>query len=193
MFIVIEGIDGSGKTTVSRLLASYLRRRNYSVFLTFEPTDGPIGKVIRNYLSSAKERDLVYEALLFAADRRWHVVNVISPALKKYDFVISDRYVYSSYAYQQSEDTPLDWLVEINRGIIVPNVAVFLDVMPEECIRRLKNKSASLTLLENIDTLRRTYENYMYIVERFNMIKVNANKPPNNVLSDILKILNIKG
>lgn len=190
MFIVIEGLDGSGKTTISKLLYDYLTKKNYKVLLTSEPTDGPIGRIIKKYLAKSKhKRDHILEALLFAADRRWHVKEIILPALNKYDYIISDRYVYSSYAYQQSNVTPLKWLIEINKDVPKPDIIIFLDVSPDECLRRLRNKGKSLTILEQYDILINVYNNYMSLIKLFNMMRINAEKQPIRILEDIIQIV----
>jgi len=158
--------------------------------LTREPTDGPIGKLIREYISTVKvsERDLVYESLLFAADRRWHVINVIKPALEKFDVVISDRYVFSSYVYQQSKDTPLNWLIQINKGVLNPDFAFFLDANPNTCLKRLCKKE-SRTVFESSELLYIFYARYLEIARQFNLIRIDAERSIDSVVKDIVKVL----
>ncbi|MBU4231991.1 MAG: dTMP kinase, partial [Proteobacteria bacterium] len=101
VLLALEGVDGCGKSTQAGLLATALRERGLEVVLTCEPTDGPLGQQIREYFQgptrylSAKE-----ELNLFMADRREHVEKVINPALAEGKIVITDRYYYSSVAYQ---------------------------------------------------------------------------------------------
>lgn len=186
VFVVLEGIDGSGKTTIAGMLAGRLREMGYTVVLTGEPTQGPVGRLIREYLMRVGERDLVMEALLFAADRRWHVKNVIEPALRRADYVICDRYVYSSYAYQVGDETPLEWLMEINRGIPDPDHVIFLDVDPEICMSRLGGPK---TGFERALDLREVYENYLRISSMCGFRVVDARRRPEEVLSEVLKIV----
>lgn len=136
-FIVFEGIDGSGKTAQCEILSEKLKDE-YKVLKTKEPTGSlPIGKLIRKVLLKKEEsKDISEEslALLFAADRISHLKKIVIPALKNGSVVISDRYVYSSYAYQSkgmSKEMPLDWIYTINKYAIDPDIVIFLDISPE--------------------------------------------------------------
>lgn len=140
-FITFEGIDGSGKTIQVTLLKEKLKKLDYEVTVTKEPTDsGPIGKAIQEVL--LKEENVTNEALalLFAADRADHTRKTIIPSLRKNEIVISDRYVHSSLAYQSrgSSSLSLDWLKSINNYSIQPNLIFYIDVPPEVGLRRLK-------------------------------------------------------
>ncbi|MCW4051355.1 MAG: dTMP kinase [Candidatus Bathyarchaeota archaeon] len=139
-FIVFEGTDGSGKSTQFQMLYDKLKKFKYQVTKTKEPTHRPIGYLIRNILYEnglgIPEESL---ALLFAADRIDHIKSVIRPALKEGSIVISDRYVYSSYAYQSKgmqKELDLSWLEQINRFSFPPDIVVFLDISPEEGLDR---------------------------------------------------------
>ena len=139
-FIVFEGIDGSGKSEQYGRLTEKLRK-DYDVLITSEPTKGmPIGNLIRQVLYGEEETTEEALALLFAADRVDHTERKIKPALEEGKIVISDRYVYSSLAYQSkgmNKELELDWVKTINRFAIKPDVVVFLDITPEEGQKRL--------------------------------------------------------
>lgn len=142
-FIVFEGIDGSGKGTQIEKLSENLAEK-YIVVETKEPTDTrPIGGLIRDVLWQKKEVKKIPEeafALLFAADRLDHLKNKIIPALRNGSVVLSDRYVYSSYAYQSKgmkKELGLDWLYSINKYAIEPDIVIFLDISPELGQKRL--------------------------------------------------------
>lgn len=141
-FIVFEGIDGAGKTCQFNKLGERLQKEDYNIVLTKEPTSNRvIGKLIRNILYKDVKVSDEALALLFAADRVDHTKNVISPALKKGSVVLSDRYIHSSLAYQcKGMKTQLDlkWLKTINRFAISPDIVVFLDIPPEEGLKRLQ-------------------------------------------------------
>jgi dTMP kinase len=142
-FIVVEGIDGSGSTTHSRLLSKALEKRGHEVLLTCEPTHGPIGGLIRQVLQKrlfvpddAGPRAFSWStmALLFAADRLDHLDSTIVPALREGRVVVSDRYDISSLAYQSAtapdEERALGWIRELNRLALRPDVTIVLNVDP---------------------------------------------------------------
>jgi len=141
-FIVFEGIDGSGKSEQYGRLTERLKK-DYDVLATAEPTKGmPIGNLIRQVLYGNEETSEESLALLFAADRVDHTEKKIKPALEDGKVVISDRYVYSSLAYQSrgmNKELDLDWVKTINRYALEPDVVIFLDITPEEGQKRLAN------------------------------------------------------
>ncbi|MFP3951478.1 MAG: dTMP kinase [Candidatus Bathyarchaeia archaeon] len=142
-FIAFEGIEGSGKTTQCIELTDRLKRMNYvEVVKTHEPFyEGDIGKFIRKILYKEVKASDESLALLFAADRLEHTKRMILPALERGAIVISDRYIHSSIAYQSGGmDTELDidWLWEINKHALDPDLVIFLDVPAEEGLSRLR-------------------------------------------------------
>ena len=127
-FIVFEGLDGAGTSTQSRLLSKEIK----SSFLTFEPTDSKIGGLIRDCLKKKINFDTLTLAFLFSADRRDHLYkkNGIIDRCKQNQIVISDRYLFSSLAYQ-SIDYPFDQILELNKYFPLPEVVFFLDTSLE--------------------------------------------------------------
>lgn len=116
-FIVLEGIDGSGKTTQARWLAEALRQKGYEVVLTREPSDGPLGRRLRRYLAASPRRlSSELELAWFLADRRDHVETIIRPALEQGKVVISDRYYYSSAAYQGARGLDPEAILRLNEA-----------------------------------------------------------------------------
>ena len=116
LFIAFEGIDGSGKSTQVKLLTDSLKKAGHKVYSTFEPTDSPIGSVIRNIFKHRIEADHRVIAGLFVADRLDHLLNKTDGILKKLEegyTVITDRYYFSSYAYHGTHMS-LDWVIEAN-------------------------------------------------------------------------------
>lgn len=140
-FIVLEGTEGSGKTTQIRMLNEWLASQKYRVFLTKEPTKYPIGQLVNQVLSG---RIVIAEEaipLLFAADRADHTKRYIAPALKKGQIVLCDRYVFSSLAYQSAgmgAQFSKTWIKTLNKFIASPDLVLFLDVAPEIGLGRLK-------------------------------------------------------
>jgi len=181
-FICIEGIDGCGKTTHAKLLAKKLWR-DYNAVYTAEPSHGKIGTFIRKrYLYGEKRLSSVAEALLFAADRVEHVENEILPALRRGKLVISDRYIYSSLAYQGATGLSLDWIEKINEHALRADFAVLIDVDPTIVMRRLKPMKS---VMENLETQQKVREIYLEFVEKGDLVRIDGNKPKREVASEL--------
>jgi len=185
-FICIEGLDGCGKTTQTKLLVERLQK-HYKAVYTAEPSRGKIGMFIREHcLHSKKRLSSVVEALLFAADRFEHLENEVLPALKEGKLVISDRYVYSSLAYQGAAGLDLEWIKKINKHALKPHLAIFIDVDPEIVIERLEREKS---IMENLETQRKVREVYMKFVEKGELVKIDGNKIKKEVADEILKVV----
>ena len=132
-FIVLEGIDGSGTTTQLTRLTAYLGGLGRRVHATREPSDGPVGRLVREILlgghrgPDGAEVDGRAMALLFAADRRDHLRREIEPALASGIDVVTDRYLLSSLAYQ-AEEAERDWVAGLARAVRPPDLTLLLDV-----------------------------------------------------------------
>lgn len=186
VFICVEGLDGCGKTTQAKLLVRRLRRSCDALY-TAEPSSGRVGEFIKKHcLHSDKRSPGVVEALLFAADRFEHVENTVLPALNKGKIVVSDRYVYSSLAYQGATGLDLKWIEKINERAIRPDLAVFIDVEPETVVQRLKPKKS---VMENLETQRKVREIYARFVERGDLVRVDGNKSKREVAKDITAVV----
>jgi len=185
VFICIEGLDASGKTTHAHRLVRNLREKGFNAVYTTEPSRGEIGKFIRMYILQRKRRvPSVVEALLFAVDRVDHVEKEIKPALEKGKVVVSDRYVYSSLAYQGAAGLDLKWIEEINRLALPPDLAIYIDVPPEVVVKRIKRKK---TVMERLETQRRVQEVYMKFIEKGKLVPVDGNRTKDEVAKDILR------
>ncbi|MEM2971484.1 MAG: dTMP kinase [Candidatus Bathyarchaeia archaeon] len=187
-FICVEGLDGCGKTTQTKLLVKNLRKIGYDAVYTAEPTRGKIGRFIRRHCLHGEERlSAVVEALLFAADRFEHVKNKVVPALNDGKIVVSDRYVYSSYAYQGAAGLDLKWIEKVNAHAVRPHLAIFVDVEPEIAVKRLKPRKS---VMEDLETQRKVREIYLDFVDKGELVRVNGNKPIKVVATDILRVVN---
>lgn len=171
-FITFEGLDGSGKSTQLRRLSEYLTQNNIQNVCQSEPTKGPIGKQIRTILSGSEPADPRTIALLFAADRIEHVTGKdgILDNTSRGITVLSDRYYFSSFAYQVV-DMPLEWVMEINkvaRELAKPDLHIFIDVSTDVCLERIaKNRESSqIEIFENKKRLTLARENFMRIIEK---------------------------
>jgi len=183
-FICLEGLDASGKTTHACSLVRSLLERGYAALYTTEPSSGQIGKFVRRYILQRKERvPIVVEALLFAVDRVDHIERIIKPAVKEGKIVVSDRYLYSSLAYQGGAGLDLNWINEINEFALSPDLAIYIDVPPEVVIKRLKRKKS---VMENLHTQRRVQEVYTKLVNERHLVSINGNRAKHKVADDVL-------
>ncbi len=187
--ICIEGLDKSGKTTQSHLLVKALKNKGFEAVYTTEPSVGEVGRFIKRYVLQRRWRIPVsIEALLFAADRIDHVEREIKPMIEEGKMVVSDRYVYSSLAYQGAAGLDIEWIKEINKLIPSPDLAIYLDVpveiIIERCLRRRRR-----SVMESPETQRRVREIYMRFVREGELVPVNGNRPIKEVSQEILRIV----
>jgi dTMP kinase len=189
VFIVIEGLDGSGKTTQSKILTNKLSE-NHKVLCTAEPSHGKVGAFIRNdCLYEEKRLPTEVEALLFAADRVEHLQTELAPALSEGKIVICDRYIYSSLAYQGSAGLSLDWIKTINARALEPDFALYIDVPPERVLERLQRKKS---VMETLETQRKVREIYLKYVEKGELIRIDGDKNKDAVAQELfLKVLSL--
>ncbi len=188
-FIAIEGIDGSGTTTQTKLLYNWMKKRGYKVHFTKEPTGFLLGQVIRLALKGELKYSDRVLALLFAADRLLHTEKIIIPKLRQGIHVISDRYVMSSIAYQGSLIDE-GWVREINRFSLPPTLTIYIDVPVRVSLKRIMMKRRKKKeIYEEPHILERVRK--MYIEEcmrnKERCIVINGDRGVNEVHSDILK------
>lgn len=166
-FIVIEGLDGAGTTTQVARLAAALRGRGAEVAETFEPTDGPVGRVLRDAIQRRIELDEAAMALAFAADRLDHIYGAdgVERRLEAGTWVVCDRYVLSSFAYQPSERVSREWIAQINAQAIEPDVTVFVDVPPEICVERIGARGGEDDLFHAVEPLAAARANYRAAID----------------------------
>lgn len=201
-FITFEGCDGCGKTTVLKLVSEELSKRKVDFLLTREPGGSKIAEQIRNIILDKKniEEDSRTEALLYAASRRQHLTDVVLPALKQGKLVLSDRYIDSSLAYQgYARGIGIKEVMSINAFAInglMPDVTFFLDLTPEEGLKRMASRSRESDRLdkEKLAFHQKVYEGYKIIIredpKRF--VIIDARKTPAQETKEIVdKIMEI--
>ena len=196
-FIVFEGPDGSGKTTVANIVCEKLEELGYSVVHTREPGGIDIAEQIRNVILDPNNTnmDSRTEALLYAASRRQHLVEKVIPAINEKKIVICERFVYSSLAYQGcGRELGFDPILSINDFAIngtYPDATIYLDINEEVGLKRIENRNFKDRLdSESLSFHHKVNEGYQKVLERFKDTKiVDASKELDEVVNDSLKII----
>jgi dTMP kinase len=189
-FLVLEGLDGAGTTTVAGLLKERLQASDLRVRLTAEPTDGAFGRLLRRHL--AKEVDLAPStaALVFTADRADHLSSVIRPALARGRVVISDRYLLSTLAYQGAGGVSMEAVLAASERFDIPDVTFVLEV-PEEVRRARMSERPGLERYEEPEfdaELRASYAKAAELLRsRGHRIEsIDASKSPSDIVSELI-------
>jgi len=164
-----------------------LQKRGFDAVYTTEPGRGELGKFIRASVLQGKDRvPKVVEAVLFAVDRVEHLEKEVKPALMEGKVVVSDRCVYSSLAYQGAAGLELEWIEEINRFALPPDLALYIDVPPEVVVKRIKRKKS---VMERLETQRRVKEVYMKFVDNGKLISIDGDRNKSEVEQNILNVI----
>ena len=196
LFVVIEGLDGSGGTTQSRLLRDWFVGQQKDVLLTREPSDGPVGEFIRDLMVASSANSTIGNAVLpylFAADRRDHLDREILPALAEQKIVISDRYYHSSLAYQ-GLSVGLPQVAELNSMFNQPDVTFFLYLSPEISFERVQLRGLPVERFETLYHLRTVAEAYETVIgfcraRGETIVKIDANQSIEEIHHDITKYM----
>lgn len=161
-FFVFEGIDGSGKTTLSEKLTQFLKELGLPVVRHFEPTRGKYGTKIRSFLKG--EIQFTHKELLdlFIHDRKESVQNTILPSLNEHKILILDRYILSTLAYQKNEEISLEYILKRNMDekFPIPDRIFYIRISPEISLQRIKDSRGSSEVFEEIHLLRSISENF---------------------------------
>ena len=180
-FIVFEGLDGAGTTTQIRNLARYYEFNKREYYLTAEPTDNPIGQLVRKVLQKKVVTTPEALALLYAADRHDHIFSESHGILRMSEegrIVISDRYFYSSIAYQSVECDPS--LIRTINSFPSPEFLIFIDTPVEDCMRRIDKRGEEKELFDRAEFLTAVRKNYLAELERLpegvNLLVVDGRK-----------------
>ena len=192
MYIVLEGIDGAGKSTQTELLNDWLTGKGYRTKKIVEPTTSDIGKVIRKELLNPESTNDINQqrlTLLFAADRLTLKKEILDAKDSKDIIIISDRSFYSSICYQNNSSVDKDWIYEVNLHTPRPDLTILLDLDEKEAITRCDREE----VFENIQFLEKTRKNYLDLLEiEDNIVVVDAKDSLNDVQEKIRKIVREK-
>ena len=195
IFIVMDGVDGSGKSEMTRVLQDYLsKNKKYNVLITREPTDGKYGKEVRDILKNENDPKINSERMLelFIKDREEHLKNTIIPFLNKsnehdVNIVISDRYYYSTISFQATQGLDMKMLIEINKEFLKPDIAFIMDINPEIALERIKTRKKEK--FEQLKFMNKLRDKYLEL-PRFlkdNIKIIDASKGLEEVFEDIKK------
>lgn len=188
-FIVIEGLDGSGQTTQANLLGCFLRGQGYKVVLTKEPTkDNKFGKKVDDVLHHRAKVSPLELQELFTKDRAWHLENVVEPALKRGEFVVSDRYFFSTFAFG-GINLEIEELIKMNNNYLIPDVTIFLDVKAKTCVERISKRGEEIAFFEKQKKLEKVYKNYKLLSKKFPINIVNSERKIEEVAKEIQKVV----
>lgn len=196
LFIALEGPDGSGKSTIAKLLGDYLDEKNIAYISTREPGGTEIGEKIRNLILDKEHTDMSdrTEALLYAASRSQHVDEKILPALKEGKLVLCDRFVLSSLAYQgRGRQLGIENVKQINDfaiGDVYPDLILFFYIDPSITLKRkTENDGVDRLELEGDKFHQNVYKGYMEVLDMYpkNIKKIDATKSIEDVLDQSIR------
>jgi dTMP kinase len=189
-FIVFEGIDGCGKTNQIDLLKKGLKKQGVEAVFTREHTVGWIGRMIDEVVRGERELDPQALQLLFVADRLEHLKRIIKPALQKGKLVVCDRYFWSTVAYG-SLVADREWLLEINKVCLLPDLVILIDLSPKVAVKRISKNREELTIFEKEKKLKKVRKTYLWLAKRFadSCVVIDGTPKPKKINREIFTIL----
>ena len=200
-FIVLEGIDGCGKTTQINKLSKWLPKsglinKNATLIRTREPGGSILGREIRDMIlnnNKLNSPSILTELLLYSADRAEHISKIILPALRNGNWIISDRFSGSTLAYQgYGREINIDIIKKLENIVcqnIKPDLTIFLEISPEESILRRKNKVADRIESEGLEFLKRVNCGFKLIALENNWEIIKASEDLTSIAQQIQKSL----
>lgn len=201
LFIVFEGIDGSGKTTQAEALKDYFIRQGESATLSPEPSDGLIGQLIRQSLQTEtipienpkrREEQMAY---LFAADRHYHLYNDLDGVFKliekDHSHVITPRYYFSSLAYNCHSPEEYSFVMGLNQFFPNPDLVIYLDISVDIALARIGNR-AQKEYYEKADKLMEVSQNYQRIFNHYSgrLLSLDGHQSPEKIQVEIINFIN---
>ncbi|MEM0043278.1 MAG: dTMP kinase [Sulfolobales archaeon] len=186
--IVIEGIDGSGKTTLARNLVRRLMERGFKSYYTYEPYESPFSEVFRKIKTLIKT-DPTIDALAMTLDRAYHVKMVIEPLLEEGYIVVSDRYYYSTIAYQGAMGADITWIKNMNKVFRKPDLGIYIDVSVDTALERIKMKESRWPEYEVRELLEKVRKIYLEMVREGELEIVCGEKKAEEVIEEAWRII----
>lgn len=183
-FVVVEGIDGTGKTTLARNIYHRLKNKGFPAIFTFEPTDGPWGKRLRQSFSAPVRLTPEKELEFFLKDRKEHVEKIIHPSLEQKKIVICDRYYFSTMAYQGARGLDPEAIRKTNETFApMPDLVLLLELEPEAAIKRIRKSRGEVPdNFEQLAYLRKVAGIFKSLSDSF-VARIDATLPPEELLN----------
>lgn len=192
MFIVFEGLDGSGSTTQAKLLVENLKSKNIRAIHTCEPTENTIGKLIRGALQKKWQTSPEALQLLFTADRADHLFAEVEPEIEKGNIVVSDRYFWSTIAYGALA-CDQDWLAEMNQIFRKPDFTFLLKVPAKVCVERIQQRGQDIELFEEEQKLEKVWQVFEKLAAKEeNVMILNGEKSMKEIAEEVWRVLEEK-
>lgn len=189
-FIVFEGIDGSGKSSQLEKALAYLKAKGFAVLATEEPSEGEIGRLIRQALEGHVHFSEATMAALFAADRLDHLQknDGILEALQKGKMVLCDRFILSSLAYNSIKVSPL-WVTRLNeqaKNLTKNHLTLLFDCHEDVALERINKRGSERELFETKERLRQVRERYLALAEaQEKTYIIDADKDPDSIFEEV--------
>lgn len=199
-FIVFDGLDGSGQSTQAGKLFDFLNSPEQKtkfghtgVHITKEPTPSLIGGLIRSQLTHEWKSSNECLQLLFSADRAHHLEKEIIPLLERGIIVVCDRYFFSTIAYGSLDIKDRDWLLNLNKNFLYPDMIFLLKVSPKVCIERIEKNRFGVTLFEKEEMLTKVWQNFEQLSKEFeNVHVVNGEGPVDKIHQEVVQLVSDK-
>jgi len=188
LFIVFDGLDGSGKGEMIKRLEKYLTSKNFKILVTREPTDGDYGKEIKRVLREEKDPLVSAEKCLvfFVKDREDHLANEIEPFLKE-GTVICDRYYYSTLAFQHTQGIDMEKVVFQNMNFRTPDITFILDLPVDVALERIDKRGEAKEKFEQLEFMKELRQNFLKLKDTLddNIKVIDASKSKDEVFEQI--------
>lgn len=196
-FVVLEGIDGSGTSTQLDKLSNYCKKHEIKSHFTYEPTNSPIGAIIRSYLKGEKIITNSTLPYLLLADRNEHLQNEqgILYHLNQNSYVFCDRYIFSTLAYQ-SLDFSIKSLYEQNKQFLLPHKVIFIDTPVSIADARIESRNKDREIYEEVKLQQLIRENYLkafdFFKDEIELLTINGEKSIQAIFDEIINFLEFK-
>jgi dTMP kinase len=192
--IVFEGIEGSGKSTQAKLFYEELLKRGEKCIFTAEPTDSPIGKMIRELLKSGNPVDIRTLQLLFIADRSHHIETLVKPKMEEGYTVITDRYAPSTIVYGNSFGGRYglkgNYLMNAHKPFLAPDLLFFINITPERALERIQKRGGVKERFDELKSLKALDRNYQRLSKKYypdSWRVIEGDKDIESVKADLLR------